>query len=133
MTTASQTTNSRSEKSTSAELSNDARMARIDKLAHLMDESFTVPGTNYRVGWDTIIGLIPGVGDLASAGVSSYLIYEAKQTGASKWLLTKMIGNSQVDFVFGSIPVVGDLFDAGFKANRKNAQMLKKYLEKTQR
>lgn len=108
------------------------RIERIDRLSKLLDECIRVPGTNFQIGWDTIIGLIPGVGDAVSAGVSAYLIHQAKQAGASKWLLARMIGNSTIDFVLGSVPLVGDAFDAVFKANRKNARLLKRHLERNQ-
>lgn len=104
------------------------RMERIERLTHLLDESFKVPGTNFRIGWDSLIGLIPGLGDIATTALSGYLIYEARQAGASKWIIGRMIGNVGLDFLVGVIPLVGDAFDAFFKANRRNTKLLKKHL-----
>ena len=104
------------------------RMEQIERLTQLLDEAFRVPGTNYRVGWDTIIGLVPGLGDVATTALSVYLIYQARQMGASKWVIARMLGNVGLDFAVGAIPLVGDLFDAAWKANRKNTQLLKRHL-----
>ena len=95
-----------------------------------MDESFQLPGTNLRLGWDTIIGLIPGLGDMAAAGLSAFLIYQARQAGASKWVIARMLGNLGIDLAVGAIPILGDAFDMFFKSNRRNARLLQKHLKK---
>lgn len=97
-------------------------------MARLLDDQFRLPGTSFRFGLDAVIGLIPGVGDLAAASIGLYLIHEARQLGVSRWTLMKMLGNTGIDFVVGSIPLVGDLFDFGFKSNRKNAKLLEQQL-----
>jgi hypothetical protein len=107
------------------------RLEQIERWSHLLDEAFRVPGTNFRVGWDSIIGLVPGLGDLAMASLSAYLIYQARQAGASKWILTRMIGNVGIDFLVGSIPILGDVFDATWKANRRNSRLLMKHLRRS--
>jgi hypothetical protein len=76
---------------------------------------------------DAIIGLIPGVGDAISATLGSYLIYRAHQLGASKLTLLRMAGNTVVDTVVGSVPVLGDLLDLKFKANRRNLELLRRH------
>ncbi|MCA9078580.1 MAG: DUF4112 domain-containing protein [Planctomycetaceae bacterium] len=105
----------------------EARLMRIRMIAQLMDDAFFVPGTNYRIGWDSVIGLIPGIGDVASACVSGWIVYEAKQLGLPKWKLARMLANIGVDTTLGIVPFVGDAFDATFKANRKNAHIVLKH------
>jgi len=107
------------------------RLGQIDRWTHILDESFQIPGTNIRLGWDSLIGLIPGVGDLATSGLSAYLIFQAHKAGASKWILARMLGNVGLDFVIGAIPLIGDTFDVFFKSNRRNARLLKKHLRKS--
>lgn len=105
-------------------------MARFERLTHFLDDAFKVPGTNLRIGWDTLIGFVPGLGDMITATLSGYLIYEAKQLGASRWVLARMIGNVALDSLIGAIPLLGDVFDAFFKSNRRNSRLLKKHLNK---
>ncbi len=105
----------------------EARLQRILFIAQLMDDAITVPGTNYRIGWDSIIGLVPGVGDVATACVSSWIVYEAKQLGLPKWKLARMLANISLDVTLGVVPLLGDFFDATFKANRKNAHIVRKH------
>jgi hypothetical protein len=104
-------------------------VARLEALARLMDGSFILPGTNIRLGLDAIIGLVPGVGDIISGLISSYLIWEARRLGASKWLIARMSANTLIDTAIGSIPVVGDAFDVMFRANMKNMALLRRHLE----
>ena len=105
-------------------------MARLDALARLMDNSFTLPGTNIRMGFDALLGLIPVIGDIISQAISSYLIWEAKRLGVSRLILWRMIGNSTLDTVVGFIPVIGDAFDVAFRSNTKNVALLRMHLEK---
>jgi hypothetical protein len=107
-----------------------ASVARIEAVSRLMDDLFEIPGTNVRVGLDSIIGLVPVVGDLISQAVSSYIIWEARQLGASRLTIARMVANSAVDTVIGIIPVAGDAFDVAFRANRKNLALLKGHLAK---
>src|SRR5678815_1063169 len=83
-----------------------------------------IPGTRYRVGLDGLLGLIPGVGDAAGALLSAYILYEAIRLGASSTVLLRMIANIGIDTVGGAIPIVGDIFDMAWKANKKNACLL---------
>lgn len=105
-------------------------VARLDALARVMDSAFQIPGTNIRMGVDALLGLLPVVGDAISATISSYLIWEAKQMGASKFLLARMAGNVAIDTVIGAVPFAGDIFDVAYKANVKNIALLKKHVDK---
>src|SRR5262252_9275570 len=105
-------------------------LLRLEALAQLMDGAFVIPGTNLRVGLDAIVGLVPIAGDLIASIVSSYMIWEARQLGASRWLLARMIANTTIDTLFGMVPVVGDAFDVLFRANIKNLALLRRHLEK---
>jgi Domain of unknown function (DUF4112) len=105
-------------------------LLRLEALARLMDGAFVIPGTKLRVGLDAIIGLVPIAGDLIASIVSSYLIWEARQLGASRWLIGRMIANTTIDTLFGMVPLVGDAFDVLFRANIKNLALLRRHLEK---
>jgi hypothetical protein len=108
------------------------RLDQVERLTTFLDEAFRIPGTNLRIGWDTIIGLVPGVGDLATAAMSAYLIHQARQAGASKWVIARMLGNVGLDLTVGAIPILGDAFDMFFKSNRRNARLLKRHLGRSQ-
>lgn len=102
----------------------------IDGISDLLDTRFRIPMTNIRFGADFLLGLIPGVGDVISFGVSGILILTMARHGVSVGVLLKMIGNLILDAVFGSIPIVGNLFDLGYKANRRNFDILQRYYAK---
>jgi hypothetical protein len=108
----------------------EASVARIEALSRLMDSLFEIPGTQVRIGLDSIIGLVPVLGDLLSQIVSSYIIWEARQLGVSRFTLARMIGNSAIDTLVGIIPFAGDAFDVVFRANMKNLALLKAHLER---
>ena len=103
-------------------------LERLDALAKLLDSAFFVPGTNIRMGLDGIIGLVPVVGDLISGALSSYLIWEARRLGASRWVLGRMVTNTLIDKTIGAIPLVGDAFDIVFRTNVKNLTLLRRHL-----
>lgn len=103
----------------------EATLKRLDKLAALLDARWKIPGTDIRFGLDSLIGLIPGIGDAATALISVYLMGEAKAAGASNKLLGKMAVNVGVEFLVGLVPVIGDLFDIGWRANQRNMTMLR--------
>ena len=112
-------------------MSNDVRVAR--GLTRILDELVRIPGTNIRLGLDSIIGLIPGVGDLAGAAMSGYLILAAGRLGAPKAVLLRMLGNVAFDSMIGVVPLLGDLFDVAFKANTRNLKLLERYAEQPER
>lgn len=102
----------------------------LETLAHLMDSAFVIPGTSMRVGVDSLIGLIPGLGDTISALISSYIVKQASKYNLPWHLKLQMSFNIFIDWLIGIIPLIGDLFDVGWKANTRNVELLKKHLEK---
>lgn len=102
---------------------------RLEAIARLMDSSFAIPGTSIRMGADAVLNLIPGLGLVATKGVSAYLIYEARRLGAPASLIARMMGNVGIDFVISSIPVVGWFGDVFFRANNKNIALLRRHLD----
>ena len=108
--------------------SREDSLARITLLAKLLDNAFVIPGLNRRVGLDSVIGLVPGVGDAISAALASYIIWEARQLGLPRWKIARMIGNVAVDTALGAIPLAGDVFDIFFKANQRNLRIIHEHL-----
>ncbi len=103
---------------------------RIEALEMLLERSFTVPGTSQRFGLDSVVGLIPVIGDFITAAMGAYIIWEAKNLGIPKWQRWRMAGNIAFDTALGAIPAVGDAFDFFYKSNTKNVRIIKKYLDK---
>ncbi len=103
----------------------------LEFLASILDDRFVIPGTNIRFGLDAIIGLIPGIGDTISATLGSYLIWRAHKMGASKLTLLRMAGNTLLDTVVGSVPVLGDILDVQFRSNRRNLELLRRHMLNT--
>ncbi|HSU16206.1 DUF4112 domain-containing protein [Longimicrobium sp.] len=97
---------------------------RLDALAHLLDNSIPIPGTGTRFGLDAVIGLVPGFGDAAGALLSCYFVLEAARLGAGFSVILRMLLNIGIETVVGAIPFIGDLFDAGWKANDRNMRLL---------
>ena len=102
---------------------------RLERLGQWLDSRFRIPGTGIRFGLDSLIGLIPGLGDVASAAPALYIIYRARRMGVSDTTLVKMVWNFGLDALLGSIPLVGDLFDVGYKANLRNIDLIRKHVE----
>jgi uncharacterized protein DUF4112 len=109
-------------------MSHEQRLAQVKWLANLLDDAFRIPGTPLRFGWDSVLGLFPGLGDVLTSALSLLIVHHAWQTGASKLTLARMLGNVSIDFVVGAIPLLGDMFDVVWKANRKNARLLEQHL-----
>ncbi|WP_298492733.1 DUF4112 domain-containing protein [uncultured Maritimibacter sp.] len=101
-----------------------ADLARVQRIARLFDTRYGLPGTRLRFGLDSVIGLIPGIGDIAMLIPSAYIIAIALRHDVPKATLLKMIGNAAIDTGVGSIPVLGDIFDLFFKSHRRNADLL---------
>lgn len=99
-------------------------LARLDRLARLMDDQFRVPLTRYRVGLDPLIGVIPGAGDWVTWVVGVYVFWESLRLDAPRTMLGRMVFNIMVDLIVGYVPVAGDFFDAAYKAHRKNVDLL---------
>lgn len=104
------------------------RLKRLRRLTRLLDDAVRIPGTKYRVGLDSLIGLVPGAGDIVGGALSAYIIYEASRLGVSRLTLARMFSNVAVDLLLGSVPVAGDIFDVAWKANRKNMDLLDRHL-----
>ncbi|GJE08499.1 MULTISPECIES: DUF4112 domain-containing protein [Methylobacterium] len=114
-----------------ADMSHEATLLRLEKLAFLLDSAFLLPGLNRRVGIDAALGLIPIVGDFAGMVLSSYILFEARRLGVPRHIQARMAMNIAFDGLVGAVPVAGDLFDAAFKANRRNVRLLRRHLERT--
>ncbi len=103
---------------------------RVEALEHLLERSFRIPGINYPVGLDSIVGLIPVVGDVVTAAMGAYIVWEGRNLGLPKWKLWRMAGNIAVDTAVGAVPLVGDAFDLVFRSNTRNLRIIKRHLDK---
>jgi hypothetical protein len=110
-----------------------AKVDRLCKLARLLDAAVVIPGTNFRLGLDALLGLAPGIGDAIAAGFGGYLIYEAARLGVPKTTLLRMVSNLGIDLLAGSIPILGDLFDAAWRSNLRNTELIAKHVENAHR
>ncbi|MCU0346358.1 MAG: DUF4112 domain-containing protein [Saprospiraceae bacterium] len=99
----------------------------LDSMSDLLDSRFRIPGTDIRFGLDFLVGLVPYAGDLVTFAFSGVLVVSMARNGASGMVLLKMLGNILLDALVGSIPLLGDLFDLSFKANRRNYKLLKEH------
>lgn len=113
-------------------LGRDARAVRrrLEAMEHVLERAFVIPGINRPVGLDAIVGLVPVLGDVVTASMGAWLVWEARNLGMSKFQLARMAGNIGIDTAFGAIPFVGDLFDFMFRSNSRNLRILKRYLDK---
>jgi hypothetical protein len=100
---------------------------RLRTLTRLLDDLVRIPGTRLRFGLDPLLGLVPGGGDAVGAVVSAYALLVAVRVGAPAAVLLRMCGNIVLDTVAGTVPILGDLFDFGWKANRRNLTLLERY------
>ncbi len=107
-----------------------ADLARLRKLAQRMDSAFRLPVLGVRIGWDAIIGLVPVAGDALAVLPSIYIMRECRRMGAPKPLIAKMVVNTGIDFALGAIPLVGDVFDIGWRSKTRNVNLLHKHLAK---
>lgn len=105
------------------------RIARLHRVARLMDSAFRVPIVGIRVGLDPLLGLLPAAGDLVGAAVSAWIVVSAARLGVPRDAILRMALNVGIDLLVGTVPVVGDLFDATFRANRRNVAILEEHLE----
>ena len=106
-----------------------ATLSRLEKFSRFTDSSFGIPFTRLSIGAEAIIGLVPVIGDFAGLVLSSYVLIEAQRAGVSRAVKLRMLRNMGIDFLGGMLPVVGDAFDAIYKANTRNTRLLKNYLE----
>jgi hypothetical protein len=101
---------------------------RLIRLSHLMDAAVEIPILRTRVGLDAVLGLVPVAGDLFSAGIGLFLVAQARELGASRWLQARMIGNLLADAALGAVPLAGDIADVYFRAHLRNLKLLQKEL-----
>ncbi|WP_293922848.1 DUF4112 domain-containing protein, partial [Sphingobium sp. UBA5915] len=96
----------------------------------MLEGLFVIPGTTRRVGLDSLVGLVPVVGDIATAAMGAWIVWEARNLGMSKWHLTRMAANVGIDTLVGAIPFAGDIFDFLYKSNTKNLRIIRKHLDR---
>jgi hypothetical protein len=105
------------------------RLSGARALAHLLDDGIRIPVIGVRFGLDPVIGLIPGLGDFAGAIMSSYVVLLGARLGAPRSVIIRMIGNVAVDTIGGAVPLLGDLFDIGWKSNIRNVALLDRWID----
>lgn len=103
---------------------------RVEMLELLLERSLTIPGTRMTVGLDSIVGLVPGIGDFITAAMGAYIVWEGRNLGMGKWQLARMSGNVLFDAALGAIPLAGDAFDFFFKSNSRNLKIIKRHLDR---
>ena len=103
---------------------------RIEAMEAILEGLFVIPGTKRRVGLDSIVGLVPVIGDLATAAMGAWIVWEARNLGMSKWQLTRMAANVGFDTLVGAVPFAGDIFDFLYKSNTRNLRIIHKHLDK---
>jgi hypothetical protein len=106
----------------------EVALQRVARLAYWLDDRFRIPGTRRRIGLDGLLGVIPGIGDTATALIAAYIVLEAARLGVPKGTIGRMLANLGVDYVIGLVPLAGDLADLAWKANRRNARLLRDHL-----
>jgi hypothetical protein len=108
----------------------ERHLRSVRTLARLLDEAVRIPGIGTKVGLDALIGLVPGAGDALGAALSGWVIILAARLGAPPAILARMAGNAALDALAGSVPLLGDLFDIGWRANSRNVALLERWLER---
>lgn len=107
-----------------------ADLARLRKLAQRMDSAFRIPVLGVRLGWDSVLGLVPVVGDALTIAPSVFILRESLRMGVSKSVMAQMGINVGIDLAIGAIPLVGDVFDIGWRSNTRNVDLLHNHLAK---
>lgn len=103
---------------------------RIEAMEMLLERSFKIPGVNYPIGLDSLIGLVPVLGDIVTTAMGAYIVWEARNLGLPRWKIWRMMGNVGFDAVLGAVPLVGDAADFLFRSNTRNLRIVKKHLDK---
>jgi hypothetical protein len=101
----------------------------LERFAHWLDSIFEIPGIRLRFGIDALLGLLPGLGDTASALASIYILQAATKFGLPRITVARMTLNIGIDLLVGALPIVGDLFDLYWKANRRNVELLRRHFK----
>jgi hypothetical protein len=107
-------------------------LQRLRQLSYVLDNAIPIPGTGYRIGLDPIIGLLPGAGDTVAGVLSAYIVVEAARMGVPRETLVRMASNIVLEVVLGAVPMLGDVFDAAWKANAKNIALLETHIDTPQ-
>lgn len=105
-----------------------ARLVRLRRLAWLIDGAFGLPGTRFRFGLNSVIGLLPIGGDAVLGALSLYIVYEASRLGVPRHKIARMLANVGMEVIGGSVPILGDLFDMALKANLRNIAIIDDHL-----
>jgi hypothetical protein len=105
------------------------QLARLRRISDLWDRAFGIPGTKWRVGLESLVGLLPVGGDVVGLGISIYILWQVVQFNLPKTILVRMVINIAIDALVGSVPILGDLFDVTWKANTKNVNLLESHLQ----
>ena len=103
---------------------------RIEAMEILLERAFPLPGTSWRIGLDSIVGLVPILGDVITAAMGAWLVWEARNLGMSKFHIARMTGNVAFDTAIGFIPLLGDAVDFLFRSNSRNLRIVKRWLDK---
>lgn len=103
---------------------------RVEAMEKVLERAFVIPGINRPIGVDALVGLIPVVGDIVTAVMGAYIVWEARNLGMSKWQLTRMATNVGIDTALGAIPLAGDIFDFLWRSNSRNLRIVRKHLDK---
>lgn len=102
-------------------------LGAVRRLSHVLDDAFRIPGTRLRFGWDPLIGLIPGIGDLVGTLASLFIVMQAFRLGVPHIVKARMVLNVLIDLLVGAIPFAGDIFDFAWKSNSRNLALLEKH------
>lgn len=105
-------------------------LVALRRFAYWMDEAFVIPGTQMRVGIGALVGLVPGIGDVAGAVMSTWIIVGALRHRVPAWVIARMVANIAIDLLFGAIPVAGDVFDFLYEENLRNMRLLEKHRDR---
>ena len=103
---------------------------RVEAMEKILERPFVILGINRPIGLDSLVGLIPVIGDIATALMGAYIVWEARNLGMSKMQLTRMAANVGIDTALGAIPFPGDVFDFFWRSNTKNLKIIRKHLDK---
>jgi len=103
---------------------------RIEAMEKVLERMFVIPGINKPVGLDVILDIIPGIGTISAAALGSYIAWEARNLGMSKWHVARMAGNIGFDMLLGMIPWIGAIPDLFFQSNTRNLRIIKRHLDK---
>ena len=104
---------------------------RVEAMEALLERAFPLPGTSRRIGLDSIVGLVPVLGDVVTAAMGAWLVWEARNLGMSKFHIARMTGNVAFDTVIGFVPFLGDAVDFLFRSNTRNLRIVKRWLDKS--